>query len=261
MHRKSDTAGLSDRVSHDFDGGAPRYDLLIALNPGYHKHLRQAAQALADGAQYRKVIGPNPRFVDLGCGSGASTKAILSVAPDDGEILGVDASAGMLAQANAKDWPSRVNFRQGRAGQLKHLARGLDGILACYLIRNVPEPERDAAFVDAFDSLAEDGMFVLEEYSVTGNRLAQLVWHVICWLVVIPLSALTGANPRLYYYLWKSVVDNESIPNLMRRMDRAGFTDIATVTVPGWQRNILHIVKGRKPETVRGSSADHGLSR
>ena len=90
-------------------------------------------------------------------------------------------------------------------------------------------------------------MLVLEEYSVTGNRLAQLVWHLICWLVVIPLSALTGANPRLYYYLWKSVVDNESIPNLMGRMDRAGFTDIATVTVPGWQRNILHIVKGRKP--------------
>ena len=242
MHRKSDSASLSDQVSRDFDGGAPRYDLLIALNPGYHRHLRQAARAVVDATPRSE-----PRFVDLGCGSGASTKALLSVIPDGGAILGVDASAGMLAQASAKAWPGRVKFRQGRAGHLRALAKDLNGILACYLIRNVPEPERDAAFVDAFECLAEDGMLVLEEYSVTGNRLAQLVWHLICWLVVIPLSALTGANPRLYYYLWKSVVDNESIPNLMGRMDRAGFTDIATVTVPGWQRNILHIVKGRKP--------------
>ncbi len=75
----------------------------------------------------------------------------------------------------------------------------------------------------------------------------------------MPLSALTGGNPRLYYYLWKSVVDNESIPNLMRRMDQAGFTDIATVTVPGWQRNILHIVKGRKPAGIDSARKPAGI--
>lgn len=247
MHRRNDAAPLIDHVSHDFDGGAPRYDLLIALNPGYHQHLRRAAEALIAGARSSEKPGTQSRFVDLGCGSGASTRALLSAMPGDGEILGVDASNGMLGQARAKPWPAGVTFRQGRAGQLRHLAKNLNGVLACYLFRNVPEPERDAAFADAFASLDADGWLVLEEYSVTGNRFAQLVWHLICWLVVMPLSALTGAHPRLYYYLWKSVVDNESIPNLMRRMDRAGFTDIATVTVPGWQRNILHIVKGRKP--------------
>ena len=35
-------------VAAGFDEVAPRYDLMVALNPGYHAHLRAAADALID---------------------------------------------------------------------------------------------------------------------------------------------------------------------------------------------------------------------
>ena len=35
-------------VAAGFDEVAPRYDLMVALNPGYHTHLRSAADVLID---------------------------------------------------------------------------------------------------------------------------------------------------------------------------------------------------------------------
>ena len=73
-----------------FDMGAAAYDSLVGANPGYHDHLRISARRMriADG-------GRGLRLLDAGCGTGASTAALLEAAPH-AEILAVDASAGML---------------------------------------------------------------------------------------------------------------------------------------------------------------------
>lgn len=232
---------MTDFVSREFDSGAARYDLLVGLNPGYHRHLRTAARELVSRAGARGA-----RFADLGCGSGASTRALVAEAPDS-TVLGVDASEGMLERARAKSWPPLVGFLHGRAGELSRQVSGLDGILACYLFRNVPVEDRDAALRDAYDALAEGGWLVAEDYSVAHSLPTRVVWTLVCWLVILPLSVLTGGNPRLYSYLWRNVLANESPQSLMRRMAAAGFTDLATRTVDGWQRGILHLVVGRRP--------------
>ena len=94
--------GLADA----FDSAATRYDLLTGMNPGYHRHLDSAAHRLAD----RLDAAPG-LLLDLGCGSGSSTAALLGRLPS-ARVIGIDASAGMLAQARAKRWPSGVEFRQ-----------------------------------------------------------------------------------------------------------------------------------------------------
>ena len=38
----------TENVAAGFDEVAPRYDLMVALNPGYHTHLRAAADALVE---------------------------------------------------------------------------------------------------------------------------------------------------------------------------------------------------------------------
>ena len=38
----------TENVSEAFDEAAPRYDLMVALNPGYHRHLRSAADSLVE---------------------------------------------------------------------------------------------------------------------------------------------------------------------------------------------------------------------
>lgn len=232
-----DKQGLDDA----FDRASSRYDLLTRLNPGYHRHLADAAAELA-----RRVRGRGP-LLDLGCGSGSSTRALLAAAPD-AEITGVDASAGMLAQAAAKRWPEGVRFVRARAQDLpRALETPVAGAFAAYLFRNLTSSDRDAVLGQVLAALEPDGWLVVQEYSVAGRRRAGQIWTAVCWFVVIPLSALVGSSPRLYRYLWRSVRDFDSTADFMARMADAGFTDVATRTVPGWQRGILHTFVGRRP--------------
>lgn len=241
-------SGLEDA----FDRAARRYDLLTGLNPGYHRHLAAAARALVERLDAAAAL------LDLGCGSGASTAALLAAA-SGAAVTGVDASAGMLAQAEAKPWPDGVRFVHATAESLPELDLDpVDGVLAAYLFRNVPDGDRDRVARAVLEQLRPGGWLVVQEYSVAGRRRAGLVWTVVCWAVVIPLSALVGGNPRLYTYLWRSVRDFDSTDRFARRLAEAGFTEIARRDVPGWQRGILHTFRARRPtsSTARGLPGD-----
>jgi ubiquinone/menaquinone biosynthesis C-methylase UbiE len=155
----------------------------------------------------------------------------------------------MLAQARSKPWPASVRFLQGRAGQLGGLIPDGErphGMLAAYLFRNVPAEERDAALADAHHVLADDGWLIVVEYSVAGRPRAEALWNLICRTVILPLATLTGGSPSLYRYLQRSVLEFDSTADFAERMVRAGFTDVAVATVPGWQKGILHLFRGRK---------------
>jgi ubiquinone/menaquinone biosynthesis C-methylase UbiE len=240
-------AATTPEVPAAFDRASARYDVMVSLNPGYHRHLRTAAASLAAGLPPGEE---RPLIVDLGCGSGASTRAVLTMAPQ-AEVIGVDASSGMLHQARAKAWPAGVRFVHGYAEDLARrseqwgLTRPAAGIFAAYLFRNVRA--RDAVVQAAYARLRPGGALVIQEYSVAGSPGATAVWSAICWLVVIPLSILTRAHPAIYRYLWRSVLRNESIGSLADRLRAAGFVEVQTRTVAGWQRGILHTIRARRP--------------
>ena len=239
-----------DDVPDAFTEVAGRYDRMVSLNPGYHRHLRSAATALLETLDPHRPL----RLVDLGCGSGASTRALLAAARTAGaevQVTGVDASAGMLAQAEAKTWPEGVEFHQGLAQDLAAHRPGwgldepADGVLAAYLFRNVAE--RDQVLADVHDLLPGGGTLVVQEYSVAGSAAAGLVWTVVSWAVVIPLSWITSRQTRLYRYLWRSVREFDAVQTFTDRLYAAGFVDVEVRTVPGWQQGILHTFRARKP--------------
>ena len=262
-------------VPEAFDEVADRYDLMVALNPGYHSHLRSSASVLvtslleapgrsdppgrseepgrSDDAGARAGGGQRLRVMDLGCGSGASTRALvraLEAAAADYELVGVDASPGMLREAQGKRWPAQVRFVQAHAEALEDHAdlvgeRGWDGVFAAYLVRNVTQ--RDPLFATLRSLLRPGGVVVLHEYSVAGNRRASVVWTAVCRAVVVPLGWLTSRQTRLYSYLWRSVLDFDSTSGLMDRLVRAGFEDVRTRSVRGWQKGIIHTFHARRP--------------
>jgi ubiquinone/menaquinone biosynthesis C-methylase UbiE len=250
----------SENVAAAFDEVAPRYDLMVALNPGYHAHLRAAANALVEWLPTPTLLSAAPpvRMLDLGCGSGASTRAVLRAVQAGGLrylIVGVDASSAMLEQARAKQWPVGVRFEVGQAEKISWsrsswgLGDQIDGAFATYLFRNVAD--RDAVLAGLFDLLADAGVLVVQEYSIAGSRfLATVVWTAVCWLVVIPLGWLTSRRTRLYRYLWRSVRSFDSIQTFVDRLYRAGFVDVEVRTVAGWQRGILHTLRARKPSAA-----------
>jgi ubiquinone/menaquinone biosynthesis C-methylase UbiE len=231
----------SSDVAASFDGGAHAYDALVGANPGYHAHLRLSADRmnLRDG-------GRGLRLLDAGCGTGLSTAALLAAAPR-AEIIGVDGSVGMLAQATAKSWPASVRFVHSHIEQLAEAGvhGPFDGIFAAYLIRNLADPDGQ---LGAFRDLLRPGAtLAVHEYSVRDSLLARAMWNVVCGTVIIPLGRMRTGNAELYRYLRRSVNRFDGAAYFRDRLRDNGFLGVRSSTMPGWQRNVVHTFLGEAP--------------
>lgn len=239
-----DRATAAAGVSAQFDQDAASYDRLVGANPGYHEHLRLSARRL--GLPDR---GAGATVLDVGCGTGLSTAALVETYPE-ARVVAVDASAEMLARAREKTWPDTVRFVHSRAEDLSAAlaAEGLtgpfDGMLAAYLVRNLPD--RDAGVAVLVDHLAPDAPLAVHEYSVADSAYARSVWTAVCWAVIIPLGRRVTGDASLYRYLWRSVLAFDGLARLEQRLRDAGLREVHTRPVDGWQRGIVHTVLGRR---------------
>ncbi len=233
-------------VARAFDVHARSYDKLVNANPGYHEHLRLSAKRMGLPGG-----GAGLRLLDLGCGTGASTAALLDAAPQ-AEITAVDASAEMLAQARRKTWPSTVRFVHADAQDLDSVkfAGPYDGILAAYLLRNLAD--RNAALRRYRTLLRPGGPLAVHEYSVADSARSRAVWTAVSWGVIIPMGRLRTGSADLYRYLWRSVLDFDGVEAFTARMTAVGFEDVRVQTVPGWQQHIVHTFLGRSPGVPPG---------
>ncbi|MDN5859541.1 MAG: class I SAM-dependent methyltransferase [Pseudonocardia sp.] len=233
-----------------FDAHAGTYDRMVGSSKGYHQHLRFSARrmGLPDN-------GAGLRLLDVGCGTGASTAALLDVAPE-AEVVAVDASGEMLAAARRKTWTGNVRFLQGDVEDLEGAGvRGpFDGIMAAYLLRNV---EDSNAALRTFYALMRPGApLAVHEYSVADSSRSKLVWSAVSWGVIIPLAKMRTGDAGLYRYLWRSVLDFDGVEALATRMHACGFTDVRHQTMPGWQQHIVHTFLGRRPEAEEPQPGD-----
>jgi len=231
-----------DAVPSAFDGGAASYDRLVAVNPGYHRHLRRSARRLGLTGD-----GEGLHLLDAGCGTGASTAALLSALPK-ATITAIDASASMLDQARRKTWPPGVRFVHAKVEDLAGAGvRGpFDGILAAYLIRNLADPDTQLRALKAL--LRPGAPIAVHEYSVRDSRRARLVWKAVCAAIVIPAGRVTTGDTTLYRHLRDSVLTFDGVSTLENRLTAAGFTGVHTEPQSGWQRGIVHTFLATAPE-------------
>ncbi len=227
-------------VPGEFDTAAASYDRLVAASPGYHENLIRSAQRMqlpGDGAGLH--------LLDLGCGTGASTAALLAVAPQ-ARITAVDASAGMLEQARQAEWPAGVSFVHARAEELA--AAGVhghfDGIFAAYLVRNLPDP--DPALAGLRELLVPGAPLAVHDYALDGRARSRAIWSAVCWTVIIPAGKVATGRAALYRYLWRSVLRFDTADTLADRLHRHGLVDVRIATMPGWERGIVHTVVARR---------------
>lgn len=221
-------------VPGKFDRAARGYDLLVGLNPGYHQALRRSARALG--------LRPGMRVLDLGCGTGASTAALVAAVPGV-EIVAVDASAGMIERARQKRWPSTVRFVHSRAEDVDE--GEFDAVFAAYLVRNLPEPDGTLKRIRSL--LKPGGTLVLHEYSVRDSLISTAVWTALCAFIV-PAGWLVTGDRSLYTYLWRSVMDFDGASALRDRLRRNGFSGVRSAPLPGLQLGVVHTFRGHVPE-------------
>jgi ubiquinone/menaquinone biosynthesis C-methylase UbiE len=129
-----------------------------------------------DGALYAKATGHHRvydedllasvglragmRVVDLGCGVGDLTAKIAGLVGPEGAVLGVDASASMVAQATERG-VSGVRFEVGRAQELDRIVAPatIDAIVTVATLHWVPAAEQPQALAAVTRVLRPGGVF------------------------------------------------------------------------------------------------------
>ncbi len=242
-------------VPADFDVVAGHYDLLVKRNPGYVEHLALSAArlGLADG-------GRGMRLLDLCCGTGLSTAGLLASYPH-AEIVGLDASTGMLELARAKPAlrQAGVRFVHGDAMDPAAPVAGafgvapeelaLDGIVMAYGIRNMPDA--DECLARLLPLLKPGAPICFHEYSVAHSPRSKGTWTTVAWGIIIPSGFIAARHTRIYRYLWRSVLDFDGRPQFEDRLRRLGFDDVHTEPMDGWQKDIVHSFLARRPAATR----------
>ncbi|WP_256107269.1 methyltransferase domain-containing protein [Streptomyces sp. ODS05-4] len=243
------TTLLRDRdLARAFDRAAPGYDRLTALNPGHLSALRRSARRLRLPHQ-----GAGLSLLDLGCGTGASTRALLEVAPH-ARITAVDASAGMLAEAADKSWPDNVTFLHRTAEELADTGPHgpYDAVFAAYLFRNVSDP--DGVLAALLPLLRPGGRLAVHEYALSGSPVHRALWNAVCRGLIVPAGALTG-DRELYDHLRRSVIDFDTAPEFADRLRRRGLGAVRTLPVAGWQTGIVHTFLATRPTVAAPRTA------
>jgi SAM-dependent methyltransferase len=119
------------------------------------------------------AVAPNADWLDVGCGTGALTEAILaSVAP--ARVWAVDASAGFVAYARRQTPDQRAAFAAADARALPWESGSVDAIVSGLVLNFVPQPEqavtemarvaRPGAAVAAYVWDYADGMQLLRQF-------------------------------------------------------------------------------------------------
>lgn len=226
-----------DQVASEFDKVAGTYDFFTGLNPGYKKHLRWSAERL--GAP------PGGRILDLCCGTGLSTAALRAVYPQ-AELIGLDASAGMLDRAKRKALGAELLLGDATDPRAAGVRGELDAVMMAYGIRNVPDPER--CLRNVLGLLRPGGVVCFHEYSVADSRRSRAVWNAVTLGIIIPGGLLSARGTEIYRYLRRSVNEFDGVRAFEQRLRRAGFIDVHTESMDGWQRGIVHSFLARRAE-------------
>ena len=138
--------------------------------------------------------GRLPRVLDVACGTGLLLKQLLAQVPDL-EVYGLDASADMLAQAQAalQDQPhvhlERMQIGRGMASNLPYAQEHFDLITCTNALHDMPEAV--ALLAGLGKLLAPGGQLVVEDFA---PRQPRLFWAAFEWF----LQQIEGNNVHAY---------------------------------------------------------------
>ncbi|MHA6620239.1 class I SAM-dependent methyltransferase [Pseudonocardia sp. DLS-67] len=105
----------------------------------YERYVGRWSRRVAESFVRRLDVPAGARWLDVGCGTGALTAAVLRVACPD-EVQAVDSSGGFLAHARHLVPDPRVRFSMGDARALPFPDGRFDVVVSGLVLNFVPEP-------------------------------------------------------------------------------------------------------------------------
>jgi SAM-dependent methyltransferase len=136
----------------------------------YEAYIGRWSRPAAEAILQWLALPSGQRWLDVGCGTGALTQAILAAA-EPSEVLGVDPSAEFLGTAEAQIIDPRVRFAIGDARALPVPSDAYDVVIAGLVLNFVPEPE--AAVAEMVRAARPSGMVAGYVWDFAGERQFQ----------------------------------------------------------------------------------------
>ena len=140
---------------------SPMADEVWAVGEAYEAYVGRWSAPVA--RRFLRLLGlpAGRRWLDVGCGTGALTAAVLEGAAP-AEVVGVDPSEGFLASAKHRVADPRAAFQVGDARDLPLPDHAFDAVVSGLALNFVPDPVR---------ALAE-----FTRVAVPGGVVAAYVW-------------------------------------------------------------------------------------
>ena len=229
-------ADAAAHVQSLFNGIAPTYDRANHLiSMGLDRHWwRKAAHAFLP-----VLRRPEARILDLCCGTGDMTAALLSLRPVPAEaerstvepVMGVDFSAEMLARARSKYPSPQVIWAEGDAMRLPYPDHSFDLVTAAFGFRNLTDYV--GGLREIYRVLRPGGQIgILEANQPEG--LSALIYNAYFRGLVPLVGGLISGDRAAYKYLPASVARFPRPPQMLEMMRDTGFADA------GWDGYLLH---------------------
>jgi SAM-dependent methyltransferase len=112
-----------------------------AVGAAYEAYVGRWSRAVARELVRWLGVAPRSRWLDVGCGAGALTEAIIEHAAPRA-VLGVDRSRGFVAHARARlAGAGRASFQVGDAQALPLRAGRFDAVVSGLVLNFVPRPD------------------------------------------------------------------------------------------------------------------------
>jgi len=224
-----DEATAAANVQSLFNTIAPTYDRINhLLSFGLDRHWWNRTARTFSAV----LKNPNAKILDICCGTGDLTAALLNLRPAKSEpVTGLDFSAEMLTRARAKYAAANALWIEGDAMHLPFVDNSLDLVTAAFGFRNLSNYAD--ALTEIHRVLRPGGQIgILECNHPEGFRGA--FYNIYLHHVLPIVGGLISGEPEAYRYLPASIARFPRPPQMLPMLTEAGFT------TPAWDGYFLH---------------------
>jgi demethylmenaquinone methyltransferase/2-methoxy-6-polyprenyl-1,4-benzoquinol methylase len=234
-----------------------RRGFVTALFEGSAKYYDRAGAVLAfgSGALYRRQsldragLRPGMTLLDVATGTGQVARAALSILGDSHAVVGLDPSAGMLAEAR-RGLP--IVLVRGTAEALPFAAERFDFLSMGFALRHVGDLE--IAFAECLRVLKPGGRVLLLEVTRPRSAAVRTLVRLYVRRVVPLILRLTTRSSQpglLMKYYWDTIAECVPAETILDVMRDAGFVEVDRKLSGG----ILSEYVGSKPARPAAVSA------
>jgi SAM-dependent methyltransferase len=180
----------------------------------YEAYMGRWSRPLAEMFLAWFAVPPRRRWLDVGCGTGALTNAILD-ATDPIAVVGIDPSPEFVDVAQSQISDPRVRFAVGDARALPVASDGYDAVVAGLVLHFVPEPR--LAVAEMVRATRPGGAVGADVWDIPGEmQRTKYLWEAVA--ATDPDAA--SLDPRAHFPICRP----EPLAGLFRA---AGLDDVA----------------------------------